>query len=132
MKINGALTLGENIGDLGGLTIAYDAYQMHVRAVDGGKAPVIDGFSGDQRFFLAWAQLWRDYTTPAMKRQNLLTDPHSPGEFRANGRCATSTPGTPPSTSARRPDVPGTGEAGADLVNRSRRRGRVDHWEEST
>lgn len=85
MTINGALTLGENIGDLGGLTIAYDAYQMHVRAVDDGKAPVIDGFSGDQRFFLAWAQLWRDYTTPAMKRQNLLTDPHSPGEFRANG-----------------------------------------------
>ena len=85
MTINGELTLGENIGDLGGLTIAYDAYQMHVRAVDGGKAPVIDGFSGDQRFFLAWAQLWRDYTTPAMKRQNLLTDPHSPGEFRANG-----------------------------------------------
>ena len=65
MTINGALTLGENIGDLGGLTIAYEAYQMHVRAVDGGKAPVIDGFSGDQRFFLAWAQLWRDYTTPA-------------------------------------------------------------------
>lgn len=85
MTINGELTLGENIGDLGGLTIAYDAYQMHVRAVDGGKAPVIDGFSGDQRFFLAWAQLWRDYTTPAMKRQNLLSDPHSPGEFRANG-----------------------------------------------
>ena len=85
VKINGALTLGENIGDLGGLTIAYDAYQMHVRTENGGKAPVIDGFSGEQRFFLAWAQLWRDYTTPAMQRQNLLTDPHSPGEFRANG-----------------------------------------------
>lgn len=85
VKINGALTLGENIGDLGGLTIAYDAYQMHVRTENDGKAPVIDGFSGEQRFFLAWAQLWRDYTTPAMQRQNLLTDPHSPGEFRANG-----------------------------------------------
>lgn len=84
MNVNGALTLGENIGDLGGLAISYEAYQMHVATVDGGKAPVIDGFTGEQRFFLAWAQLWRSITAPDMVRQNLLTDSHSPSEFRAN------------------------------------------------
>ncbi|MFZ4807260.1 MAG: M13 family metallopeptidase [Hyphomicrobiaceae bacterium] len=85
MKVNGALTLGENIGDLGGLTVAYEAYKSFVETEQGGKAPVIDGFTGDQRFFLAWAQLWRNYTTPGQLRQNLLSDAHSPGEFRANG-----------------------------------------------
>ena len=83
--MNGRLTLGENIGDLGGLAIAYEAYQRHVATADGGKAPVIDGYTGEQRFFLAWAQLWRDYTAPDMARQNLLTDPHSPSEFRVRG-----------------------------------------------
>jgi endothelin-converting enzyme/putative endopeptidase len=85
MNVNGALTLGENIGDLGGITIAYDAYRLFVAQQPDGKAPEIDGFSGDQRFFLSWAQLWRDFTTPDQQRQNLLSDVHSPGEFRANG-----------------------------------------------
>jgi endothelin-converting enzyme/putative endopeptidase len=85
MTVNGQLTLGENIADLGGVTIAYEAYQLYVAQNQGGSAPVIDGFTGDQRFFLAWGQVWRDRTTPDMARQNLLTDVHSPGEFRANG-----------------------------------------------
>lgn len=85
MHVNGKLTLGENIADLGGMSIAFEAYGMHVDQAHGGKAPVIDGFTGDQRFFLAWAQVWRDYTTPDTARRNLLMDAHSPGEFRANG-----------------------------------------------
>jgi putative endopeptidase len=85
MRVNGRLTLGENIGDLGGLTIAYEAYREFVAKEQGGQAPVIDGFTGDQRFFLAWGQLWRDFTTPDMARQNVLSDPHSPNEFRVNG-----------------------------------------------
>jgi endothelin-converting enzyme/putative endopeptidase len=84
MNVNGALTLGENIGDLGGLAIGYEAYQRYVATLEGGKDVVIDGFTGDQRFFLAWSQLWRNYTAPDMARQNLLTDVHSPSEFRAN------------------------------------------------
>jgi endothelin-converting enzyme/putative endopeptidase len=85
MKVNGQLTLGENIGDLGGLFIGYEAYRMFVAKEQGGNAPVIDGFTGDQRFFLSWAQLWRNVTTPDQLRANLLGDVHSPGEFRANG-----------------------------------------------
>jgi endothelin-converting enzyme/putative endopeptidase len=85
MKVNGQLTLGENIGDLGGLFIGYEAYRMFVAKEQGGNAPVIDGFTGDQRFFLSWAQLWRNVTTPDQQRANLLGDVHSPGEFRANG-----------------------------------------------
>lgn len=85
MFVNGGLTLGENIGDLGGLSVAFEAYRMFVDQEQGGRAPVIDGFTGDQRYFLAWGQLWRDVTTPDQARQNLLTDVHSPGEFRANG-----------------------------------------------
>jgi len=84
-KINGRQNLGENIGDLGGLTVAYAAYRSYVDEKQGGKAPVIDGYTGDQRFFLAWAQLWRNITTEAEKRRRLLSDPHSPGEFRVNG-----------------------------------------------
>ncbi|MBL8641005.1 MAG: M13 family metallopeptidase [Alphaproteobacteria bacterium] len=84
MNVNGHLTLGENIGDLGGLSIGYEAYQMHLAKEENGKAQVLDGFTGNQRFFLAWAQLWRDYTAPETMRQNLLRDPHSPSEFRAN------------------------------------------------
>jgi endothelin-converting enzyme/putative endopeptidase len=83
MHVNGALTLGENIGDLGGVTVAYDAYHLSLRpAVDG---PVIDGLTGDQRFFMAWAQVWRELSTSDAIRQQILSDPHSPGEFRANG-----------------------------------------------
>jgi endothelin-converting enzyme/putative endopeptidase len=82
MNINGTLTLGENIADLGGISIAYDAYRLHVAGEPGGEAPVIDGFTGDQRFFLSWAQLWREVTQPDVARQQLLSDPHSPNEFR--------------------------------------------------
>ncbi len=78
--VKGEFTLGENIGDLAGLTIAYDAY----RASLGGKEPpVIDGFTGDQRFFLGWAQVWRRNYREANLRQRLITDPHSPSAQRA-------------------------------------------------
>jgi putative endopeptidase len=78
-SVKGEFTLGENIGDLAGLTIAYDAY----RASLGGKdAPVIDGMTGDQRFFLGWAQVWRRNYREANLRQRLITDPHSPSAQR--------------------------------------------------
>ena len=80
--INGRLTLGENIGDIGGLSLAYRAYRM---ALDGKDAPVIDGLTGDQRFFLSWAQVWRSLTREDALRQRLVTDPHAPAEFRVNG-----------------------------------------------
>ena len=80
--VNGKLTLGENIGDLGGLSLAYRAYQL---SLNGEEAPVIDGLTGDQRFFMAWAQVWRSKYRDEAKRNQLLTDPHSPPEFRVNG-----------------------------------------------
>ena len=80
--VNGRLTLGENIGDLGGLSLAYRAYKM---SLGGREAPVIDGYTGDQRFFMAWAQVFRAKMRDAAKRQQLQTDPHSPGEYRING-----------------------------------------------
>ena len=80
--INGELTLGENIGDLGGLSLAYRAYKL---SLNGKPAPVIDGTTGDQRFFLAWAQVWRSKTRDEQARQFLVTDPHSPGQYRTNG-----------------------------------------------
>ena len=80
--VNGKFTLGENIGDLGGLTVAHKAYLL---SLGGKEAPVLDGYTGDQRFFLGWAQVWRR----KYREENLLTriktDPHSPSEFRANG-----------------------------------------------
>jgi putative endopeptidase len=80
--VNGALTIGENIGDLGGLTIAYKAYTISLK---GKEAPTIDGLSGPQRLFVGWAQVWRSkYRDAAMSRQ-LATNPHSPPEFRCNG-----------------------------------------------
>lgn len=80
--INGKLTLGENIGDLGGLSLAYRAYKLSL----GGKpAPVIDGLTGDQRFFMAWAQVWRNVTRDEMVRQLMVADPHSPARYRING-----------------------------------------------
>jgi putative endopeptidase len=85
LKINGRQNLGENIGDLGGLAVAYAAYQTYVKEKQGGKAPVIGGYTGDQRFFLAWAQLWRNITSEGETRRRTLSDPHSPGEFRVNG-----------------------------------------------
>ncbi|MCB2050622.1 MAG: M13 family metallopeptidase [Novosphingobium sp.] len=80
--VNGQLTLGENIGDLGGLSLAYRAYRM---ALNGKEAPIIDGLTGDQRFFLSWAQVWRMAQRDESLRQQLLTDPHSPAQYRVNG-----------------------------------------------
>jgi putative endopeptidase len=80
MKINGKLTMGENIGDLSGLAVAYRAYRI---SLAGKEAPVIDGFTGDQRFFMGWAQVWRWKSREAALRNQLLTDSHSPGSFRA-------------------------------------------------
>ena len=80
--INGRLTLGENIGDLGGLSLAYRAYHLSLK---GKPAPVIGGYTGDQRFFMAFAQVFRDQIREAALRVRLQTDPHSPGEFRVNG-----------------------------------------------
>lgn len=85
LKINGKQNLGENIGDLGGLSVAYAAYRKFVAEKQGGKAPKIGQFTGDQRFFLAWAQVWRELVVDAEQRRRILSDPHSPGEFRANG-----------------------------------------------
>ena len=80
--IDGNFTLGENIGDVGGLSLAYRAYKM---SLNGNEAPVIDGLTGDQRFFLSWAQVWqRKYRDDALI-QMLTSDPHSPSEFRVNG-----------------------------------------------
>jgi putative endopeptidase len=79
-SVKGEFTLGENIGDLAGLTIAYDAYRT---SLNGKEPPVIDGMTGDQRFFLGWAQVWRRNYREANLRQRLITDPHSPSEQRA-------------------------------------------------
>ena len=78
--VKGALTLGENIADLAGLTVAREAY---LASLGGKEAPVIDGTTGDQRFYLGWAQIWRRSYREANLRQRLLTDPHSPSEQRA-------------------------------------------------
>ncbi len=80
--LNGRLTLGENIGDIGGLSLAYRAYKL---SLDGKEDKVIDGLTGDQRFFLAWAQIWRSQQTEENVRQRLRTGPHSLEEFRVNG-----------------------------------------------
>jgi putative endopeptidase len=82
MHVNGRLTLGENIGDVSGIAVAYRAWK---RSLGGREAPVIDGFTGEQRFFLGYAQIWRALQREDAMRQQLLTDPHSPGEFRVNG-----------------------------------------------
>src|SRR3546814_10063039 len=73
--VKGKLTLGENIADLAGLTVAYDAYKL---ALEGKEAPFIDGFTGDQRFYLGWAQVWRRNYRQANLSRRLLTDPPSP------------------------------------------------------
>lgn len=80
--VNGELTLGENIGDLAGVTIGYKAYQMSLNSK---AAPVIDGLTGEQRFFMGYAQTWRSKSREDALRAQLLSDPHSPGEFRVNG-----------------------------------------------
>ena len=81
VTVNGALTIGENIGDLGGLTIAYKAYQI---SLAGKASAVIDGMSGEQRLLLSWAQVWRAKVRPEEMRRRVATDPHSPAEFRCN------------------------------------------------
>ena len=78
--INGKTTMGENIADLGGILNAIDAYHMHLH---GQPAPMLDGFTGDQRVFLGWAQVWRTLQRDASLKQQLATDPHSPGDIRA-------------------------------------------------
>jgi predicted metalloendopeptidase len=81
-NVNGALTLGENIGDNSGVAIAYKAYKLSL----GGKpAPVIDGFTGDQRFFMGFGQVWRMKMREEQQIVQVKTDPHSPGQFRTNG-----------------------------------------------
>ncbi|MCX6449713.1 MAG: peptidase M13 [Actinobacteria bacterium] len=81
VKVNGALTIGENIGDLGGLTIAYKAYEISLADK---QPPDIDGYTGAQRFFMGWAQSWRGKYRPEEVRRRIATDPHSPDEFRCN------------------------------------------------
>jgi putative endopeptidase len=82
LNVNGRLTLGENIGDLGGLSVAYEAYHLSLQ----GKAPpVLDGLTGDQRFFLSWAQVWRSLYRDEQLRTQVMSNPHSPPQFRVNG-----------------------------------------------
>lgn len=80
--VNGELTLGENIADLGGLAVAYDAYKISQKDK---TDKIIDGFSGDQRFFIAWAQVWKENVRSEYLRKLVLTDPHAPGRYRVIG-----------------------------------------------
>ena len=82
LRLNGQLTLGENIGDLSGVTVAYEAYRL---SLQGKAAPVLKGLTGDQRFFLAWAQGWRELIREEELRNQVLTNAHSPSPFRVNG-----------------------------------------------
>jgi putative endopeptidase len=82
LNVNGRLTLGENIGDLGGLSVASDAYH---RSLHGKPAPVLAGLTGDQRFFLSWAQIWREKQRDEDLRSRVTSDPHSPSQFRIDG-----------------------------------------------
>ncbi|GAB4516742.1 MAG: M13 family metallopeptidase [Amphiplicatus sp.] len=81
-KVNPQLTMGENIGDLGGLAMAYHAYKL---SLGGEEAPVIDGFTGDQRFFMAWAQVWKRVVREEQLKNQIASDPHSPARYRVNG-----------------------------------------------
>ncbi len=80
--VNGELTLGENIADFAGLTVAYDAYQMYLKDK---SRKSIDGFTPEQRFFIGFAQVWKNNARPEYLRQQVMTDPHSPGKFRVLG-----------------------------------------------
>jgi len=82
LNLNGEFTLGENIGDLGGLSIAIKAYKA---SLNGKEAPVMDGFTGMQRFFLGWAQGWQEIAREESLRTQVAADPHSPAKFRING-----------------------------------------------
>ncbi|MEJ0014851.1 MAG: M13-type metalloendopeptidase [Actinomycetota bacterium] len=81
VHVNGALTIGENIGDLGGACVSFEAYQI---SLDGKPSPVIDGLSGEQRFFIGFAQIWNGKYRPEEVRRRIAIDPHSPEEFRCN------------------------------------------------
>jgi len=83
VHVNGKLTLGENLADLGGLSISYAALEKAL--AEKGRPALIDGFTPEQRFFLAWAQIWRQNITPEAQRVRINTDPHSPGRWRVNG-----------------------------------------------
>ncbi|MGZ0011657.1 M13 family metallopeptidase [Providencia hangzhouensis] len=86
LKVNGELTLGENIGDLGGLNIALSAYKQFAKEnYPNGEAPIIDGTTGLQRFFIAWARTWQELSNKESERNKIMTAPHSPNQFRANG-----------------------------------------------
>jgi putative endopeptidase len=82
LNVNGTFTLGENIGDLGGLSIAMKAYKLSLK---GKPSPTLDGFSGEQRVLIGWAQSWRKIQREEVLRQQVGTDPHSPAKFRVNG-----------------------------------------------
>jgi len=82
IHVNGELTMGENIGDLGGISVAHEAYMM---SLNGAEAPVLDGFTGEQRFFLGYAQVWRSIQRDESLRNQILSDPHSPPMYRVNG-----------------------------------------------
>ncbi|OYV64953.1 MAG: peptidase, partial [Gemmatimonadetes bacterium 21-71-4] len=83
--VNGRLTLGENIADLGGLNVAYDALQTALANDPKEAAGKIDGYTQDQRFFMSWARIWRGSTREKAQLVSLNTNPHSPGRFRADG-----------------------------------------------
>ena len=80
--LNPQLTMGENIGDVGGLAMAYHAYKL---SLNGEEAPVIDGYTGDQRFFLSWSQVWKRQTREEALKTQIASGPHSPAQFRVNG-----------------------------------------------
>jgi putative endopeptidase len=82
LHVNGNFTSGENIGDLGGLTVARHAYHLSLK---GKEAPMLDGFSGDQRVFLGWAQVWRSIIRDEALRNQVTADVHSPAQYRCNG-----------------------------------------------
>lgn len=82
LHVKGRFTLGENIGDLGGMAVAFEAYKI---SLEGKEAPMIDGMTGEQRFFYGWAQIWRRLYRDAELRRRLDTDPHSPSQYRCNG-----------------------------------------------
>jgi putative endopeptidase len=82
VNVKGAQTMGENIADLGGILLAHDAYRA---ALHGTTAPVLDGYTGDQRVFLGWAQVWRAKVRPDAEKRQVASDVHSPARFRVDG-----------------------------------------------
>jgi len=82
LHLNGELTLGENIADIGGLTVSFNAYKL---SLNGEESTVLNGFTGEQRVFFGWAQVWRSLFREEALRERILTDPHSPGKYRVNG-----------------------------------------------